>query len=163
MFLNSSVTVNTSLPVGASVVSRKQRAAAGGAVLTAHGATAPMQRTTGLYATCGCSDTVRDRIERKTPAGLPVTPGRRPRISGSRATPPGLPRAGACRPRSGWRRAALAACGRTKRRRARSAWQAPMGWLMCWILGNYRATRCDGRHSESFFRQRPALTPTAHH
>lgn len=36
------------------------------AVLTAHGANAPMQRTSGLYATGGCTDTVRERIERPT-------------------------------------------------------------------------------------------------
>lgn len=35
------------------------------AVLTAHGANAPNQRTTGLHATGGCSDSVRQRIERK--------------------------------------------------------------------------------------------------
>lgn len=35
------------------------------AVLTAHGANAPNQRATGLYATGGCSDSVRQRIERK--------------------------------------------------------------------------------------------------
>lgn len=34
------------------------------AVLTAHGANAPMQRTSGLYATGGCTDVVRERIER---------------------------------------------------------------------------------------------------
>lgn len=32
------------------------------AILTAHGANAPMQRTTGLYATGGCAPSVRDRI-----------------------------------------------------------------------------------------------------
>lgn len=35
------------------------------AVLTAHGANAPTQRTTGLHATGGCSEAVRARIERK--------------------------------------------------------------------------------------------------
>jgi len=35
------------------------------AVLTAHGANAPNQRTTGLYATGGCSNSVRQRIEKK--------------------------------------------------------------------------------------------------
>jgi len=35
------------------------------AVLTAHGANAPAQRTTGLHATGGCSDSVRERIEGK--------------------------------------------------------------------------------------------------
>jgi len=34
------------------------------AVLTAHGANAPMQRVTGLHATGGCADSVRARIER---------------------------------------------------------------------------------------------------
>lgn len=33
------------------------------AVLTAHGANAPMQRTSGLHATSGCADAVRERIE----------------------------------------------------------------------------------------------------
>lgn len=36
------------------------------AVLTAHGANAPMQRTSGLYATGGCTDSVRERVERLT-------------------------------------------------------------------------------------------------
>lgn len=35
------------------------------AVLTAHEENKPMQRTTGLYATGGCTNTVRKRIERK--------------------------------------------------------------------------------------------------
>lgn len=34
------------------------------AVLTAHGANAPAQRVTGLYATGGCSQATRERIER---------------------------------------------------------------------------------------------------
>lgn len=33
------------------------------AVLTAHGANAPTQRTSGLYATAGCAESVRTRIE----------------------------------------------------------------------------------------------------
>ncbi|WP_240002397.1 hypothetical protein [Oleisolibacter albus] len=35
------------------------------AVLTAHGANAPMQRTSGLYATGGCTDAVRERTEQQ--------------------------------------------------------------------------------------------------
>lgn len=35
------------------------------AVLTAHGANAPMQRITGLYATGGCADKVREQIEKQ--------------------------------------------------------------------------------------------------
>lgn len=38
------------------------------AVLTAHGANAPPQRTTGLHATGGCTDSVRERIERRAAA-----------------------------------------------------------------------------------------------
>jgi hypothetical protein len=35
------------------------------AVLTAHGSNAPTQRTSGLHATGGCADAVRERIERR--------------------------------------------------------------------------------------------------
>lgn len=42
------------------------------AALTAHGANAPIQRTTGLYATGGCADAVRERIERR--ATEPIAP-----------------------------------------------------------------------------------------
>lgn len=35
------------------------------AVLTAHGANTPVQRTSGLYATGGCTDAIRERVERQ--------------------------------------------------------------------------------------------------
>jgi hypothetical protein len=38
------------------------------AVLTAQGSNAPSQRFTGLYATGGCSDAIRERIERASRA-----------------------------------------------------------------------------------------------
>ncbi|HYH20696.1 MAG TPA: hypothetical protein VD995_18975 [Azospirillum sp.] len=41
------------------------------ALLTAHGANAPMQRTSGLHATGGCTDAVRERIERQTTHNAP--------------------------------------------------------------------------------------------
>jgi hypothetical protein len=45
------------------------------AVLTAHGANAPTQRVTGLYATGGCSDSIRERIERRMVEPLPIPMG----------------------------------------------------------------------------------------
>jgi len=41
------------------------------ALLTAHGANMPMQRTSGLYATGGCVDAVRERIERRATESQP--------------------------------------------------------------------------------------------
>ncbi|QCO04781.1 hypothetical protein [Azospirillum argentinense] len=41
------------------------------AVLTAHGANAPVQRITGLHATGGCSEAVRERIRRLASAPSP--------------------------------------------------------------------------------------------
>ncbi|AWJ91790.1 hypothetical protein Sp245p_18400 (plasmid) [Azospirillum baldaniorum] len=41
------------------------------AVLTAHGANAPVQRITGLHATGGCSEAVRKRIQRLASAPSP--------------------------------------------------------------------------------------------
>lgn len=41
------------------------------AVLTAHGANAPMQRTSGLYATGGCTDALREQIERQATSNAP--------------------------------------------------------------------------------------------
>ncbi len=41
------------------------------AILTAHGANAPAQRLTGLHATGGCSETVRERIRRQASAPSP--------------------------------------------------------------------------------------------
>jgi hypothetical protein len=41
------------------------------AVLTAHGTNAPMQRTNGLYATGGCTDMIREGIERQATSNAP--------------------------------------------------------------------------------------------
>jgi serine/threonine-protein kinase HipA len=41
------------------------------AVLTAHGTNAPMQRTNGLYATGGCTDVIREGIERQATSNAP--------------------------------------------------------------------------------------------
>ncbi|MGY0790859.1 hypothetical protein ACW7BJ_15955 [Azospirillum argentinense] len=41
------------------------------AILTTHGANAPAQRLTGLHATGGCSETVRERIRRLASAPSP--------------------------------------------------------------------------------------------